>query len=171
MPATPAISDVEELRHSFRPRRVTTLFIGESPPHGGTFFYQGDSLLHHKMKECFGDIPNFLSEFKAKGFFLDDLVSYPINRIKDERERNRHRWNAVSLLAGRIKEYQPAAVVALMCAIEPMIVEAIRQAGLSHVPLYVTPFPRPEHEKRFKTKMAEILPKLLTAPSRRDVRQ
>ena len=35
------------------------------------------------------------------------------------------------------------------------------EAGLSHVPLYVTPFPsRPEHQVRFKAKMAEIIPKL-----------
>lgn len=30
--------DVERLRRSFMPLRVRVLFIGESPPAGGTFF-------------------------------------------------------------------------------------------------------------------------------------
>jgi 2,3,4,5-tetrahydropyridine-2-carboxylate N-succinyltransferase len=47
-----------------------------------------------------------------------------------------------------------------MCAIEPMVVEAMREAGLGHIVPYVVPFPRPEHQKRFKTKMIEIIPKL-----------
>jgi hypothetical protein len=159
------MSDLEKLRHSYRPHRITTLFVGESPPHGGTFFYKGDSLLHHKMKECFGgDIANFLFEFKAKGFFLDDLVLYPINQMKDK-DRDEHRRKGVSSLARRKADYRPVAVVALMCAIERMVVDAMRQARLSLVPFYVVPFPRPEHQHRFKAKMAEIIPKLPVALS------
>jgi hypothetical protein len=60
------MSDLENLRHSFRPEIITTLFVGESPPNGGTFFYKGDSLLHHQMKESFSSIGNFLSEFKGE---------------------------------------------------------------------------------------------------------
>ena len=102
-----------------------------------------------------------MSEFKSKGFFLDDLVLYPINQFKDNKERNKHRWKGVPLFAGRIKDYRPAAVVVLMYAIEPMVVEAMNQAGLGSVPRYVTPFPIfPRNLKTFKEKMAEILPKL-----------
>jgi hypothetical protein len=58
-------------------------------------------------------------------------------------------------------DYKPLAVVALMCAIEPRVADAMREAGLAKVPLYVTPFPsRPEHQERFKLKLAEIIPKL-----------
>lgn len=162
------MSDLEKLRRSFRPKHISTLFVGESPPHGGTFFYRGDSLLHDKMKESFAAGANFLAEFKAKGFFLDDLVLYPVNQIRDDKDRDEHRRNGVSSLAQRMADYKPAAVVALMCAIEPMVVNAMRQAGLSHAQLYVTPFPaRPEHQQRFKAKMAEIIPKLpIAKPSK-----
>lgn len=157
------MSDLEKLRHSFRPQSIAVLFVAESPPHGGTFFYKEDSLLYHKMRESFGNMANFLSEFKARGFFLDDLVLYPINQIDDEKERNEHRRKAVSSLALRMAGYQPQIVVVLMCAIEQMVSDAMREAGLSNVPLHVVPFPRREHQERFKAKMAEIIPKLPVA--------
>lgn len=116
------------------------------------------------MKESFEAGEDFLAMFRAKGFFLDDLVLYPINQIKDEKERHAHRQNGVSSLAGRMADYRPLAVVAVMCAIKPMVAAAMHQAGLSDLPLYVTPFPgRPEHQERFKKKMAEIIPKLPVA--------
>jgi hypothetical protein len=155
------VSDLEKVRRGFRPRHITTLFVGESPPHGGAFFYNRDSRLYRRVKEAFGNDENFLSEFKAKGFFLDDLVLYPINQIKEKKERNEHRRKGVPMLASRMKDYQPAAVVALMLEIEPMVIDAMDQAGLSSVPRYVTHFPIfPKNVKAFKEEMAEIIPKL-----------
>ncbi len=155
------MNDLEKVRLSFRPQRITTLFVGESPPHSGTFFYNHDSGLYRRVKKAFGNGENFLSEFKAKGFFLDDLVLYPINQIKDKKERNEHRRKGVPMFASRMKDDRPAAVVALMLEIEPMVVDARDQAGLSSVPLYVTHFPIfPKNVKAFEVEMAEIIPKL-----------
>jgi hypothetical protein len=163
------MNDIEKLRHSFRPTQITTLFVGESPPNGGTFFYKEDSLLYQRMREAFNGAESFLRDFKAQGFFLDDLVLYPINQIKDKNERERHRQKGVPSLAKRMKDYRPVAVVALMCAIERMVAAAMREAGISHLPFQVMPFPgRPEHHERFKEKMTEIIPTLPVAkPSKR----
>jgi hypothetical protein len=149
----------EEIRSDFKPTLITTLFVGESRPKGGTFFYKGDSRLYKAMQKCFSFGANFLPEFKASGFFLDDLVLYPVNHY-ETCERTAHRRRAVSSLAKRMTEYRPSAVVALMCAIEPMVREAMIEAGLSKVPLYVTPYPNHGNQMRFKTKMNEIIPKL-----------
>src|ERR1017187_3736632 len=119
------MNDPEKLRHSFRPEHITTLFVGESR-HNGTFFYSEDGILYRRMREAFGAGANFLQEFKANGFFLDDLVLYPINQIKDKDERNVHRQKGVSLLAQRIADYKPLAVVAVMMAIRPMVEDAMR---------------------------------------------
>ncbi len=155
------MNELEKVRRGFRPRHITTLFVGESPPYSGVFFYKGDSQLYYRVKEAFGNGANFLSEFQAKGFFLDDLVLYPINQFKEKKERNDHRRKGVALLARRIRDYRPAAVVTLMRAIEPMVTDAMDQAGFSSVPLYVTHFPIfPKNVKAFKEKMAEIIPKL-----------
>ena len=155
------MNELENVRQSFRPRRIATLFVGESPPFSGEFFYKCDSNLYFRMKEAFGDTENFLSDFKNRGFFLDDLVLYPINQIKNEKERNQERSKNVSSFAKRIRSYRPAAVVSLMRAIEPMVVKAMQQAGLTSVPLYVTHFPIfPGNVKAFKGEMAGIIPKL-----------
>lgn len=149
------------VRQSFRPPRITTLFVGESPPDSGDFFYNCDSRLYFRIKEAFGNAPNFLSEFKAKGFFLDDLVHYPINQIKNQKERNEHRWKAARPFGQRLQKYHPASVVILMRAIEAMVVDAMDQAGLSSVRFYVTPFPIfPRNVKVFQEKMAAIIPNL-----------
>ncbi len=153
------MNDLEELRQSFRPHRVTTLFVGESPPHGGTFFYKGNSLLYRKLREAFDAHEAFLCTFKDKGCYLDDLVLCPINKMS-KKARHDRRMGGIPLLAGRMADYQPEAVVALMVAIEPMVCQAMCEAGLSRARLYVTPFPRPEHQRRFKAEMAEILREL-----------
>ena len=156
--------DLEKRRHSFRPDHISTLFVGESRPKSGRFFYERNSLLYHKMKEAFEEVfggsASFLDDFKGKGFFLDDLSREPINHIKDKRERKARRREGVSPLAQRMRDYQPQAVVVVMCAIEPMVVDAMREAGLGNLKPYVVPFPRNEHLKRFKNKMADIIPKL-----------
>jgi len=79
------MNDLERLRHTSRPERITALFVGESPPNGGIFFYKGDSLLYREMKESFKAGTSFLSGFRAQGLFLDDLVLYPINQIKNKK--------------------------------------------------------------------------------------
>jgi hypothetical protein len=153
------MSDLEELRRRFQPKHISTLFVGESPPKSGKFFYERDSLLYRRMKEAFGGTENFREDFMAKGFFLDDLVQEPINK-KDKKERDARRREGVSSLAQRMRGYQPRAVVVVMCAIEPMVIDAIREAGLGHLKPHVVPFPRAEHQEHFKKAMAEIIPKL-----------
>jgi hypothetical protein len=150
----------ESLRAEFRPARTCTLFVGESPPRGGTFFYNEDSNLYRAIKACFPCDQNFLSEFKAKGFYLDDLVLDPVNQIKDRKARNEQRRAAISSFARRLCEYKPAAIVILMLAIEPMVLTAAREAQLSNPHIYVTPFPNQYHRKRFRAIMQEIIPKL-----------
>lgn len=165
------MDSLEEIRQTFRPDRIASLFVGESPPYQGTFFYSENSILYSRIKEVFtevfGNSSKFLSEFKAKGFFLDDLVLYPINQIKGKQERDDQRWKGVPLFAERIKGYRPRAVVVLMYAIEPMVVKAMNQAGLESVPRYVTPFPTfPKNRKAFNEKMSKIFPNLPANGSR-----
>jgi hypothetical protein len=157
------MDDLENLRCRFRPEWITTLFVGESPPQGGTFFYKGDSLLYRQMKgsrkEFWVDGTDFLQKFKDMGFFLDDLVLFPINK-KEEKERERLRWEGVESLAQRMDQSQPRAIMVVMCASEPMVRRAANRAELD-IPIYVTAFPsRPEHQHRFRKDMREFIPNL-----------
>ena len=70
---------VEAVRARYRPERIKTLFVGESAPCSGAFFYIGDTAMLHNMRRAvelaLGESGNFLESFKAYGWYLDDLAS------------------------------------------------------------------------------------------------
>src|SRR6516165_1358636 len=77
---------VDTLRACYRPERITTLFVGESPPISGRFFYDGNnSLLTYMSKAIESALPgegNFLNRFRDNGWYLNDLVLTPVNQLK-----------------------------------------------------------------------------------------
>ncbi len=153
-------SNLEEVRAKFRPEKITTLFVGESAPYSGRFFYKENSNLYRHMRRAFGGGDDFLIQFMGRCFYLDDLALEPINHIKASKARKEARLKAIPSLARRLVEYQPEAVVALMRGIEPMVRTAMQQAQLS-VPFQVVTFPiHQKNEVRFYLKMAEIIPRL-----------
>ena len=149
------MNDLEELRRSFRPHRITTLFVGESAPFSGRFFYSGNSSLFYAMRRAFGNRTAFLQQFKGSGFYLDDLVHVPVNKLTS-RERSALRWGSVASLANRLRDYKPEAIVIVMRAIKPMVLEAMRNAGVFCEP-YCTPHPAFGNWTRFHTAMTEIV--------------
>jgi hypothetical protein len=157
------MSSLEELRKSFRPRRITTLFVGESAPQSGKFFYRGNSSLFYAMQRAFEGKETFLVDFKKNGFYLDDLAPVPINKM-ESRERSMLRWKSVSSLADRLKDYKPEAIVVVMRAIKPMVLEAMRKADLSYEP-YCTPHPAFGNWARFHAAMTELIDILPAADS------
>jgi hypothetical protein len=141
-------SKVERLRRKFRPRRITTLFVGESAPKSGAFFYDGNTNFYRYMKKALNGGNNFLMEFKAKGFFLDDLVLRPVNGFK-QRHRKRLHYNSLPSLARRIARYNPRIVISVMVSIHDVVAEAIRQSGSKRIRHYRVPFPGNGHQKKF----------------------
>jgi hypothetical protein len=152
---------LEELRKSFYPDGITTLFVGESAPASGRFFYSGNSSLFRAMKRVFGNRETFLDDFKRMGFYLDDLVLTPVNKL-ERRERSRRREEAVPELAKRLVKYKPKAVVVVMRAILPRVRQAMRIAGMSYEPFCV-PHPAFGNWTRFRDAMTEIVDELPVA--------
>ena len=83
----------ERLRESFRPQCIHLLFIGESPPASGRFFYAANSGLYRAMRMAFQiadskvDDKNFLSVFQQHGCYLTDLWHEPVDRLASDRRR------------------------------------------------------------------------------------
>jgi hypothetical protein len=155
------MNKVEDLRRSFRPDHITTLFVGESAPASGKFFYSGNSSLFYAMKRAFGGRMTFLGDFQLNGFYLDDLVLTPINKLTD-RERSARRWEFVAQFADRLKLYKPKAIVIVMRSVKPMVVEAMRAAGIPYEP-YCVPHPAFGNWSRFHIAMTEIIESLPAA--------
>ena len=160
---------VEAIRKRFIPERITTLFVGESAPHSGDFFYCGDNAMLSHMKRAvelaFGKSDDFLKSFQAYGWYLDDLVLEPVNHLPKP-QRIAKCLSAQKNLADRIKAYQPKAIVSLLKSIEPIVSAAAIEAG-SNVPRYGVPFPGMGQQPRFQAEMASIIQKLprLTEPA------
>lgn len=87
-----------KLANEFRPKRIKTLFVGESFPIGGAYFYWPKSISGPLGKSVFrkslGKIPkdngqylSFLKKLKGKGVFVIDIYENPLRVGRnDERE-------------------------------------------------------------------------------------
>jgi hypothetical protein len=155
----------ESLRGEHKPRRVRVAFVGESAPAGDTFFYAENSTLYHETRSAFEralpDQPvpeGFLERFERRGCYLDDLCLEPVNQLPD-RERERRRSEAMEPLAERLLEYDPGVVVAIgKTTAAPLVLSALRHAGLADIPFHVVAFPgRPEHKADFHRELDTIL--------------
>jgi hypothetical protein len=153
---------VEATRARFRPERITTLFVGESAPASGDFFYYGNNaMLRHMQRavqDSFGESSDFLKSFKAFGWYLDDLVLEPVDKLS-LLEREAKCLDAQNSLADRIAEYQPLAIVTLLLRISD-IVDAAAIAANCNAARFAVPFPGMGNQTRFKDEMARILPTL-----------
>jgi hypothetical protein len=156
-------ASVETVRTSYKPTPILTLFVGESAPKSGKFFYCGNTALATYMRKAMdaaglGGAGDFLDRFKARGWYLDDLVLTPINSLKGSPRMKQCR-DAKDSLTARIKEYRPRAVVSLLLSIQD-IVEAAAANADSEAPRFVVPFAGNGHQERFLEAMARIIPEL-----------
>lgn len=147
VPAGDADERREELRERYRPGDIEVLFVGESAPAGGTFFYQADSNLFFATREAcdlaFHGVPEgraFLRWFKARSFWLYDLAGQPVNR-KRGRPRKLAVSAGVSALAELIEEVEPDFVVAVKRSIEADVRQAAERAAFEGNRVVVLPFP------------------------------
>ena len=160
--------NVEQIRNHYRPDRIRILFVGESPPASGKFFYNGNSQLARNMGRILGrllldDPKDFLARFKASGCYLDNLVLIPVNKSSKSLRRQARR-NAIPDLAKRIEKYQPVVVVALLKSIEPDVREAVAESGMG-VRFHATHFPGNGQQGNFEMDIRRLLPVLKEAMS------
>ena len=157
-------SGIMDLRAQFRPSAVTTLFVGESSPTGGTHFYRADSNLFRATREAFAlafgesvvsDGPRFLREFQDRGCWLVDLVDRPVNRLSDDK-REALVLRGVASLAQAVANAQPDHVVAIKATIAGEVRSAMDAAG-SRADLLALPFPVRQWRAAYVRELAEAL--------------
>lgn len=152
----------ESIRRSFRPPRISVLFVGESRPVSGGFFYV-DSPMTGYMQRVFSSVfsikfrsrEEFLEFFKAKGCYLDDLSLAPVDN-GSRRQRRLIVDAGIGPLALRIREYQPKFVVAVLKRIAVQVRKAAQQAEFRG-PIEAVPFPGQSHQSAFVRELSAIL--------------
>lgn len=123
--------DVEALRRSYRPKRVRLLLVGESAPASGRFFYHNSAMTAFTalaFEKAYGitfqDNAAFLRFFQACGCYLEDLSLIPVNAMRP-RERAQTLRASVPPLSQRIRDLDPAIVVAVLRRIARYVEEAL----------------------------------------------
>jgi hypothetical protein len=158
--------NIERARADHRPRRITALFVAESAPVGGTFFYYGNGhlgrYLRRSIEEVLAGDGDFLERFKSYGWYLDDLVQAPVNHLTP-RERRAAHLGAAQVLQRRIAEYRPLAIVCLLKSIGAIVRAAASGAGFDG-PFFEVPFPGNGQQRRFHLQMIDIVPELPREP-------
>jgi hypothetical protein len=141
------LSPTERVRRAHQPEEVRALFVAESPPAGGTFFYEGNSNLFERTREAFVEASpsfrrtdNFLAAFKAAGCYLEDLAIEPVNGLPG-RQRREACKAGITPLAKRVSRLSPRVIVIVSYGIERWVIEALKCARLADVEREKLPFP------------------------------
>jgi hypothetical protein len=156
------MKSTEALRRKDRPDDIRVLFVGESPPAGGTFFYAANSKLYFATQEAFlKSMPElrgkaFLAAFKDLGCYLDDLCLEPVNHLPN-REKRAKRKEGEAPLTRRMKRQSPRAIVVVLLGIEQNVRRAAREAGHASVALHGLPFPGQWHRQRYVDELADLV--------------
>ena len=159
-----SVIEREELRHQFRPDPINVLFVGESPPARGTFFYKGDSGLARYTKMSFEhayslpDLPmaDFLHGFKAAGCYLDDLCLEPVNRMNASDRRAA--WKTeVDSMSCRLAADSPRIIVPILRSIESSVRQAAEMAGLSDRVRAALPYPGMGNHRRYIAELSQLV--------------
>jgi hypothetical protein len=142
---------------------VRLLFVGESPPASGRFFYQADSGLYRAIRDSFlAAFPRlseseFLESFQDLGCYLVDLCEIPVDRrARDEREDACLEGEA--RLARTLKRYRPNIVITVVRSITANVQRAQVKAGWQGTHL-VLPYPGRwrQHQIAFEKGLMPIL--------------
>jgi hypothetical protein len=162
----------ERLRRRYRPPVVRLLFIGESPPASGRFFYQRDSGLYRAIRDAFGMIDpsitdeGFLTVFQNSGCYLIDTCIDPVDHL-DAKSRRAACVAREPSLSRSINQLQPASIVTLLRSIQNNVRRAVVLAGWRG-PILEVPYPGRwvRHREIFVQALAPHLRALLGANSK-----
>ena len=157
---------MQNLRELYKPGRLNLLFVGESAPAGGTFFYYGNSKLFHYTQTAFTNVLGcrwtspeaFLEYFQSVGCYLDDLCSAPVNDLNPSARRIQHNQGIVPL-GKRLTMWddRPHAVIIVGRSITKPVSKALTRAGWGDLPTSIVAFPANSHHLRYMREVAAIL--------------
>lgn len=166
--------DYKKVREKYDPRkqnkRIKVLFIGESPPGNGTYFYCANSKLYHATKEAFEKAynnkrlshPDFLECFKHLGCYLKDFFDgQPCKKVNKPCQEFEDQMNK---LIQQIKEINPEFIIVVHERVCYCVMLALLKANLK-IEVRCLPFPRTAQGglsyNAYVNQLAEIIQKEL----------
>jgi len=173
--SNPALGTTQALRHKYttarnkyKPGKVNVLFIAESPPSSGGYFYAEKTIgkdhlfretmkalefwpIHRPMRKgC--DKRRMLNEFRSIGFFLIDACEIPVDRLRS-RERRLSTVQGALSLPRRVKSLDPDRILIVEKTVFKPARQVLSDAGFGNRILNTKPLPFPCHGNQRKYRM------------------
>jgi hypothetical protein len=181
--SNPALGTNQALKHrytternKYKPSKVNVLFIAESPPSSGGYFYAEktigkDHLFRETMKAlefwpidtpmrrgC--DKRRILNEFRSSGFFLIDTCEIPVDRLQS-RERRLSTVQGALTLPRRVKSLDPDRILIVKKTVFKPASQVLTDAGFGNRILNTKPLPFPSHgnQRKYRRMLKQLIAK------------
>lgn len=167
----------ENLRKKYKPDNVKILFVGESRPNQGTFFYKENSKLYTHTQKAFNPLlsNNFnLSIFKEMGCWLYDVCPQPVNNLKPPARRKEIKKHILGLRETVVSFNPEYIIVVKRGDLRNIALPILTEIGYYENPLiygnlgkhdtFYLPFPSNSHESEYEKQLTEVL-KLIDSKS------
>jgi len=155
-------STFEDLRNYYKPDVIEVLFVGESRPQGGTFFYKGDSNLFRETKKAFdgyfGENIFTLEAFKRWNCWLYDICEDHVNGM-DDKGREDEVIRNLPRLENCIKSENPKYIVVCKkgAVIKAICTSSIMNKYSENETIFFLPYPNYGRQKEYRTRLVKVL--------------
>lgn len=163
-------------RNKYKPPNIRVLFIAESPPSSGGYFYAEttigkDHLFRETMrslkfwpsrrpmrKGC--DKRSMLNEFRSLGFFLIDTCEFPVDKLRPT-ERRISTLRGALTLPGRVGALCPDRILIVKKTVFKPALQALSETDFAGRVLNTEALPFPSHgnQKKYRTMLRRLLKK------------
>jgi hypothetical protein len=155
--------EIERLRNRYRPANVRLLFVGESAPASGQFFYRGQTAITRYTRQAFErafarrfvDDDEFLAFFQSSGCWLDDVSHVPIDHLPP-RDRRAVIRGTLQDFSARLRSCSPTEIVVVLRRILPVVRRAADRTGVNAA-VHSLPFPGFHWQGDFENGLVSIL--------------
>jgi len=175
-PNNTSIESFRKARDRYRPTKVRLLWIAESPPTSGSYFYYqkttGRDHLFRETMRAVGlwpmkeimrkgvDKNPLLESFQSKGFFLIDTCSYPVDKLSNS-ERRRAVLDGTPGVVQMVSELTPNGIIIVKSNIYEPVKHALESGGFAGKILNQRPLGFPSHGRQepYRKRINDILRK------------
>ena len=158
--------EYEKIREKYKPDTVKILFVGESRPASGDFFYFENTNLYRCTKNAFekANINFSLNNFKNLNCWLYDVCDKPLNKGLSNAQRRNYIKNGIDKLKGVINELKPEYIIVVKKKeMKELVFSQICNIGyINGKTAFNTSFPACGHQKEFVKELSEILKEIIT---------
>lgn len=169
-------------RNRYKPREIDVLFIAESPPSSGGYFYAEETIgKDHLFRETMRALELWhsrrpmrkgcdkrwmLNAFRSLGFFLIDTCEFPVDKLRPIERRISTSQGALTL-PDRVDALCPGRIVIVKKTVFKPAIQALSGAGFGGRVLNAEPLPFPSHgnQKKYRIMLRRLLKKRLAGTS------